>query len=223
MAAQFDYGMGRPQIIGGTTYEQYSPEWYAAMDANKVHNAGVAGTAAGTAGANAMGALSGGAGGGGAMGGLNGLLGGGASGAVGGGVSAGGAGAVGPLAMQDTSAADNAQLARTKDTVGKQSAGALRGLRESLGARGMLGSGLESRGVEQITEAGQGQQGEVARQQQIDNSNRTQHTAEMNYQGQIAQRGQDIQAASAAAQRNQTVLLGLLNALGPAMAGGLKY
>lgn len=172
-----------------------------------------AGTNAGAAAGAALGQLGGGTGSGGALGGLTGL--------VGGGAIPGAGGGVGPMAMQDTSAADNAQLARTKDVVGKQSAGALRGLRETLGARGMLGSGLESHGVEAITEAGQGQQGEVARQQQIDNSNRTQHTAEMNYQGQIAQRGQDIQAASAAAQRNQTVLLGLLNALGPAL--GMKY
>ncbi len=156
----------------------------------------------------------GGTGGGGAMGGLNGLLPGGTSGST---------GSVGPLAMQDTSAADAANLNRTKDTVGQQSAGALRGLRESLGARGMLGSGLESRATEQIAEAGLGEQGDVARQQQINNSNRTQHTAEVNYQGALQQRGQDIDAASAAAQRNQTVLLSLLRTLGTGAGSGLSY
>jgi hypothetical protein len=125
--------------------------------------------------------------------------------------------------MQDTSAADTANLNRTKDTVGQQSASALRGLRESLGARGMLGSGLESRGTEQIAEAGLGELGDVSRQQQIDNSNRTQHTAEVNYQGALTQRGQDIQAAEAAAQRNQTVLLGLLKTLGTGAGAGLSY
>jgi hypothetical protein len=159
---------------------------------------------------------SGGAGGaGGALGGLNGLL--------PGGGGTGSTGSVGPLAMPDTSAADTANLNRTKDTVGQQSASALRGLRESLGARGMLGSGLESRGTEQIAEAGLGEMGDVARQQQIDNSNRTQHTAEVNYQGALTQRGQDIQAAEAAAQRNQTVLLGLLKTLGTGAGAGLSY
>ena len=37
------------QLIGGKPYEIYSPEWQAAMDAYKVQQAGVAGTAAGTA------------------------------------------------------------------------------------------------------------------------------------------------------------------------------
>lgn len=151
--------------------------------------------------------------GGGAMGGLTSLI-------PGGG---GGSGSVAPLAMQDTSAADAANLNRTKDTVGKESAGAMRGLREQLGARGMLGSGLESRGTEQIAEAGLGQQGEVARQQQIDNSNRAQKTAETNYQGAITQRGQDISAAEAAATRNQTVLLSLLKVLGTGAGSGLSY
>jgi hypothetical protein len=82
----------------------------------------------------------GGSTGSGAMGGLTSLLPGGGTGSGGG---------VAPLAMQDTSAADAANLTRTKDTVGKESAGAMRGLREALGARGMLGSGLESRGTEQ--------------------------------------------------------------------------
>lgn len=149
----------------------------------------------------------------GALGGLNGLV------APGGGTS----GAVGPLAMPDTSAADSASYNRTKDQVGQSSAGALRGLRESLGARGMLGSGLESRGTEQIAEAGLGQLGDVSRQQQIDNSNRAQHTAEVNYQGAITQRGQDISAAEAAAQRNQTVLLSLLKTLGTGAGAGLSY
>ena len=158
------------------------------------------------------GALGGGTGaGGGAMGGLTSLI------------PGGGGGSVAPLAMQDTSAADAANLNRTKDTVGKESAGAMRGLREQLGARGMLGSGLESRGTEQIAEAGLGQQGEIARQQQIDNSNRAQKTAETNYQGAITQRGQDISAAEAAATRNQTVLLSLLKVLGTGAGSGLSY
>ena len=67
------------------------------------------------------------------------------------------------------------------------------------------------------------QQGEIARQQQIDNSNRAQKTAETNYQGAITQRGQDISAAEAAATRNQTVLLSLLKVLGTGAGSGLSY
>lgn len=41
--------MANTQLIGGKSYTMYSPEWYAAMDGNQVHEAGVAGSAAGTA------------------------------------------------------------------------------------------------------------------------------------------------------------------------------
>lgn len=131
---------------------------------------------------------------------------------------------IGPIAMQDTSAADAAGLAIAKDKVGKSSAASLRGLREAMGSRGMLGSGQEGAQTEAIAEAGQGEMADTIRQQTKDNSDRTQRTAELNYQGGIQQRGQDIQAATTRAQQNQTVLLGLLQALGPMSGtGGVKY
>ncbi len=46
------------QIINGQSYEPYTPAWYAAQDANKVHQAGVSGTAGGTGEANYLNALS---------------------------------------------------------------------------------------------------------------------------------------------------------------------
>lgn len=192
------------------------PGTWEALYASKADAAKRAGENAGIAAKSALGALGGGAGGAsGALGGLNGLV------APGGGTS--GASGIAPLSMPDTSAADSASYNRTKDQVGASSAGALRGLRESLGARGMLGSGLESRGTEQIAEAGLGQLGDVSRQQQITNADKTQHAAEVNYQGAITQRGQDILAAEAAAQRNQTVLLSLLKTLGTGAGAGLSY
>lgn len=39
---------GQAQIINGQQYSQYSPQWYAAMDAEKIRSAGVSGTAQGT-------------------------------------------------------------------------------------------------------------------------------------------------------------------------------
>lgn len=39
---------GQSQIINGQSYAQYSPQWYAARDAEKIRGAGVAGTAQGT-------------------------------------------------------------------------------------------------------------------------------------------------------------------------------
>src|SRR5712672_173404 len=52
-----DWG-GRPQIINGQTYSQYSPQWYDAMRQNEITKARTAGTAAGTGGAAALTALS---------------------------------------------------------------------------------------------------------------------------------------------------------------------
>lgn len=50
---------GQTQIINGSAYEQYSPQWYEAMDAEKLRQAGNAGTAAGTAAGSALKALNG--------------------------------------------------------------------------------------------------------------------------------------------------------------------
>ncbi len=51
-------GMGNSQTINGQSYEMFTPQWYAAQDANKVHQAGVSGTAGGTGEANYLDALS---------------------------------------------------------------------------------------------------------------------------------------------------------------------
>ena len=46
------------QVINGQSYEQYSPEWYAAQQADTVNRAGVSGTAEGTGEANYLSKLS---------------------------------------------------------------------------------------------------------------------------------------------------------------------
>lgn len=51
-------GASNSQIFNGQTYPMYSPEWYAAQSADKVRQAGVAGTAEGTGEANYLSALS---------------------------------------------------------------------------------------------------------------------------------------------------------------------
>jgi len=152
-------------------------------------------------------------------------------------------GGVGQIGQIDTSAAQRAAFGRAKDQVGQEGAGALAGLRSSLGARGMLGSGAEYRGTTGVITKGQGELGDVSRQQAIDASGLAERTATTNaanaltgrgqdlssqqsgYAGQIAQRGQDIQAqiaqnnllaenARVLAGQRQATLSGLMNSQG---------
>jgi hypothetical protein len=103
-----------------------------------------------------------------------------------------------PIQAVDTSGAQAAAFARAKDQVGQTASGALAGLRSSLGGRGMLGSGGESRGAAGVVNRGQGELGDVSRQQAIESADLAQRTAEFNYSGGVNQRGQDMSAAEAA-------------------------
>lgn len=129
---------------------------------------------------------------------------GGGVGGYGGGVSTPGTGGVGstggvaPIAPMDTSAAQSANFGRAKDQVGQTLTGALTGLRSSLGGRGMLGSGAESRGTAGVINTGQGQLGDVSREQAVTKSNLDQDTAKTNFSGDITQRGQTLNAQTAA-------------------------
>lgn len=226
-------GGTQQQIIGGQSYTMYSPQWYAATDAQRIKDAGTAGKAQGTgAGAEATtyldalkntglplfnsggGSTSSSTGvgtgtgspytppatvpppslGGGAVGGLS--AGGpwsktfdnGPTQTSGGGVGGG----IPGITPVDTTAAQSAAFAHAKDQVGQVGQGALTGLRSSLGSRGMLGSGAESKGVASVANRGQGQLGDVARSQAVDSSALAERTATTNYNGGISQRGQDI-------------------------------
>lgn len=104
----------------------------------------------------------------------------------------GGSSPVQGVAPVDTSGAERAAFARAKDQTGQAATGAMAGLRSALGGRGMLGSGGESRGIQSIAGRGLGELGDVSRQQAIDASGLAERTATTNYQGGIAQRGQDV-------------------------------
>src|SRR5438477_8069182 len=95
--------------------------------------------------------------------------------------AAGGAGHVAPMQMADQRAGNAAAFNSAKDQVGKTGQAALTGLQGSLAGRGMLGSGIEARGTEQLAEAGAGQLGEVSRQQAVTNAGLDQETARANY------------------------------------------
>lgn len=119
-------------------------------------------------------------------------------------VSGGGAGAgwasggppvppVPNVAEVDTSAAQAAAFARAKDRVGQLGAGALAGLRSSLGGRGLLGSGAEVRGAVDVVNRGQGELGDVIREQAIESAALAERTAQANRQAALEQRRQNMQ------------------------------
>ena len=107
------------------------------------------------------------------------------------------------LQSVDTSAANAAAFARAKDQVGQTARGALTGLAGAMAGRGTVGSGVEGRGMSNIINAGQGQLGDVSREQAITGADIAQKNAALNYQGGITQRGQDIASAQA---RNDQML-----------------
>lgn len=115
----------------------------------------------------------------------------------------GGVPAVPNVPPVDTSAAQSAAFGRAKDQVGQETSGALAGLRSSLGGRGMLGSGAESRGTMGVVNRGQAQLGDVSREQAIQQAGLTERQGALNYTGGITQRGQTIGEQQGNASRAQ--------------------
>lgn len=207
--ANSGFSGGRDQIINGKTYQQYSPQWYAAMDADKTRRATATGTAIGTgtkAAYDAMGnpadtsSSSASGSGSGSLGGISANLpphvgAGGSVGAVG---STGGGGspisAIPQISKPDQSAAEAATFGAAKDKVGQTTAGALTGLRSALGGRGMLGSSAEYRGTASTINKGQGELGDVARQQAVTHLGNEMDIDKANLGASVTGRGQDISA-----------------------------
>lgn len=221
-------GGGKPtgggvQIIGGKQYNMYSPEWYAAMDAQKIRDARTAGTAAGTqagAGVTALrdsvpdlfgpntssstsstGATSG------AAPSVPRVSMGGTPSApqlapaapVPTGLPTGYAVAPAPtLRTVDTSAAEDARFNRAKDRVGESTRAALTGLRSTLASRGQLGGAGESHGTSALFTKGLSELGDVSRQEAITGAELDQANAALEFQGGLTTRGQDLSAAAAA-------------------------
>jgi hypothetical protein len=188
-------GTGRAQIINGQTYEQYSPQWYDAMRDSNVEKGRTLGRTTKAA-YDAMGnpadtESSSGSGSGSLEGIANTIPRIGDSPDGGGGTFAG-PGRVEHINPIDMSKANSAAFGRAKDQVGQETSGALTGLRSALASRGMLGSGAESRGTVSAITKGQGQLGEVSRQQAENEANQNLDIAKTNYSGDISQRGQDV-------------------------------
>jgi hypothetical protein len=206
---------GRKQIIRGQEYTQYSPQWYDAMDQNKIHNAQTTGTAAGSGAKSALDALGGLVGGGDAS--ASASAGAGATAVparIGGGApmpsfesfdGGGGSAAAAPHAQLDQAKMDAMEAAtfgRAKDKVGQTTTGALAGLRSALAGRGMLGGGGEYRGTAAVAQRGQGELGDTVREQAIHSADMNLDLEKTNLGADVAQRGQDLSTSTARRGQN---------------------
>jgi hypothetical protein len=111
---------------------------------------------------------------------------------------------IAPIADINTDEAQAAAFAKAKDQAGLVARGALTGLSGAMAGRGTVGSGVEGRGQQSIINAGQQQLGDVVRQQAMTKADLAQQTAEANYSGGIAQRGQDLSNLQAGNQNALT-------------------
>lgn len=210
-------GVSGSQIIGGQTYQQYTPEWYAAQRANNTTASGAAGQAAGSYTNNYLnssgilnglqGALGNGAGGSGSASStptgttLGGALG------SGSGVNGGNIGPVStngnyvaPIQAPDSSTATNSAFATAKDQAGKAARAGLMSLNGELGAQGLMGSGAQVQGTRDIVAQGLGTIGQASRDEAGKAADVAAQFAQTGYQGAITQRGQDVAAQEANAR-----------------------
>ena len=133
----------------------------------------------------------------------------------------GGAGSAPRVSMPDTAAANAAIFARAKDRAGEIARSALQGLQGEMAGRGLLGSGIAADQTRQIVERGAGGLQEVGREQAIQDALNLARRGEMQYQGDITQRGQDLSAYEAQAARDAALraqqmqgLLSVINSAG---------
>lgn len=112
--------------------------------------------------------------------------------------SGSGAGAIPGVSGNDTSweAANAAAMGRAKDQAAAAVSAARKALLDNMTARGIGGSGIEMKNDRAIQLAGAGQIGEAGRTIATNTANRAAQVADRNYQGQIAQRGQDVSLAT---------------------------
>lgn len=154
--------------------------------------------------------------------------GGGVFGQGGSGASGSAAGNVARIAAPDMTSSNAATFGAAKDRAGQMARASLDALNGELGSQGMLGSGAQVQGTKDIImDAGQFTS-DVNRQNAVNDAQMKGDFAKLGYQGDITQRGQDIQHEEANAQlalaqqdRQMKMLQVMLQALGGAqsMAG----
>ena len=89
-------------------------------------------------------------------------------------------------------AAQSAVFGRAKDRAGQIASSALSGLRSSLAARGVLGSGIETQGTVDAAMQGAGILADTNREEAIQESQRGERAREFQTQAMLQQRGQNI-------------------------------
>lgn len=93
----------------------------------------------------------------------------------------------------DETGARNAAFARAKDTAGQTALSSLKALQDVVDTRGLDGSSIEAAGTGQVMAGAAGALGGFTREQLIQDLNRAASLSDRNYQGDITQRGQDMQ------------------------------
>ncbi|MDR7420024.1 MAG: hypothetical protein QN178_14060 [Armatimonadota bacterium] len=101
---------------------------------------------------------------------------------------------IAPPTSADTSAARALAYGRAKDTIAGEHAAAARALETALTARGLTGTGLEARGRRDLARASLAALANIAAQQAAEEAALQNRLAELGYQGNLSQRGQDINA-----------------------------
>lgn len=136
------------------------------------------------------------------------------SGSAGGFNGVGGAGYPSTVAMPDSSGATSAAFARGKDQAGESARAAVNALNDEMGSQQMLGSGQHAQQLGQVVNHANAGVNELTREQAIQNATMANDNAKTQYQGNITQRGQNINAAQEAARMQQQQMQGLLSAMG---------
>lgn len=93
--------------------------------------------------------------------------------------------------------ARNAAFARAKDQAGMTANSALEGLRAATSSRGLMGSTIEGEDMANIIGGGAGEINQYTDKQLASDLGRSAEVADRNYQGNVTQRGQDMQAKQA--------------------------
>jgi len=94
-------------------------------------------------------------------------------------------------------AARSATFARAKEQAGMNANAALTSLRDVMGRRGLRGSSIEAGAEGDVIQGGGSDISNVISQQMQDELANIQHVSDTTYQGNIAQRGQDLSAKQA--------------------------
>lgn len=196
-------GVGGMQTIGGTNYEMYTPAWYQARDQNQIHQSQVNGAASGKGLGSAWDSLPAS---------LRGLIdpsGSSSSSSSSAAFSVPGVGdfgwsglgssdgpaAVKPVAPVDLTSANSAAFATAKDQAAQTARASLDALSGELASRGMGGAGYEAGQIGGNLSREANTIGAASRAEAINEASLRADENKTNYEGSIAQRGQDISAA----------------------------